>query len=219
MPPREKPVVANMHFKTQTALAEYAKSRRDSIGITASVRSVSEKDIQFFYELLQRHPERERKLENFADFMICRNDIGSGLEMRVVRSDGLPPVSFSIPTCISGKWTGATQIIGAMRFAIVDQIIEFKRNASPECPRISPGCTGVATEADHVNHFEQLSHDFLKMHTPPKHFGKAIANQHCFLEEDKEFDDAWKEYHHANAVLRYLCGHCNKTRPKWEGYV
>ncbi len=184
-----------------------------------SMRSDSEKDVQFFYELLQRHPEREKKLESFSDFMICQNDLGSGLEMRVVRSDGLPPVSFSLKSCISGKWTGSTQIIGALRFAIVDQIMDFKRTTSPVCPRISPGCTGVATEADHVIHFEKLAYDFLEKHIPPEQFGKAIANQHCFLEEDKEFDDAWKDYHHENAVLRFLCGHCNKTRPKWEGYA
>ncbi len=206
-----------MLFNTQKALTEYVNTRRSSIGITVSVRITSETDIPFFYALLQRHPDAATKSESFSDFMICRNELGSGLEMRVVRADGLPPVPFSIPACITGKGTGTPQILGAMRFSIVYQIMHFKQTTPAICPSISSSCTHDATDADHIIHFEKLSGDFLKLHPPPTLFGKAIANQPCFLPANSDYEEKWQEYHQQHAVLRYLCGSCNRTRPKWDG--
>jgi hypothetical protein len=213
MPPREKPIVAGMRFPTREALLRYAKSRRDHIGVTLSVKSSSPTDLDFFYELLQRHPEADLKLENFDDFMICDNEIGSGLEMRVVRSDSLPPRSFSLPTCVTGRATGAKPIIGAMRFAIVDQITHFKQTAPPLCAL----CSQPASHADHVIHFEQLVYNFLKQHTPPTKFGRAVANQYCFLADDDAYETLWRDYHYRHAELRHLCSQCNLTRPRWTG--
>jgi hypothetical protein len=76
---------------------------------------------------------------------------------------------------------------------------------------------------DHINHFEQISNNFISYW---KSLGKEVptvfseskdgSHRRCFLTENKDFENEWKEYHQNIAQLRFLCKDCNLTRDKFK---
>jgi len=175
---------------------------------------------QFYKDLFQRHPEKERKgVPQLIDISIRRflktphwkNPLEiSDYQFIIHKSDGTED-SISWNTCAKGEINPVGKKINwAMRLAIKSQIREFKMTRKLERCEF---CGSLERQTvDHIKKFKELKDEFLALHPDhPTEFAKNEFAQEIFRPEDEAFVKSWQEYHKANATLRILCEPCNRT--------
>ncbi len=201
-------------FKTQKALTEYTKNTINSIGICSSLKSANQAFYNFLLDLFKRHPDYPHKLMNMIDIFIVRNKMrASCYELQLRREDGSCE-DISWRNCVSGK--RKDDIKAAMRSAVSDQIIDFKKRTL-FCCELCGSCEGGSQDfhVDHIIQFSDIRKTFMELHpNRPTKFGSNKYNVACFLPEDAEYERLWQDYHRSNATLRILCAKCNLTRPR-----
>jgi 5-methylcytosine-specific restriction endonuclease McrA len=178
--------------------------------------------------MIKRHPDyNTERFSNMINIQVGLN-ITNHLEFRVVNTDGIR--TFSLKTCckktiVTPEKSEKDKLHNAMRTAIYPQIQKFKNNEPSICER----CNQLFHESDlQVDHkkpvtFKSLKNAFLNREwkgSIPTKFTKSgeLNNDNsqfdAFLEEDKDFEDAWYKFHEYNAVLRPLCVPCHKEVAK-----
>lgn len=202
-------------FRSKKAAETYVRGIVHDLGLCESVRLASVDTFARLCDVLSCHPRSCEKLRDLVDLRITRNAINPrAFEIRVVRSDGSNE-DISWRACIHGK--GNDPLSSAFRASVVDQILAFKRTADvSRCEMCNTTTNAATVHVDHVVHFATLTRDFVAESglTPPSNFKDATrTNVKVFRECDRNFEDAWREYHKERALLRVLCCRCNLRRP------
>jgi 5-methylcytosine-specific restriction endonuclease McrA len=201
-------------FNSKKELKDYVQTILATIGVCSSLKHKHYNIYCFFRELLQRHPEKERK--GVATLIDIRIDIYrmGGYQLRIVKEDKtLDTISWD--KCIKQKVEPYSRKLNeAFRSAIDDQINKFhslhKHDPCAQCGSVND------LSVDHVTHFAKLKYDFLQLHpNTPKELGKNGLQHACFLEADYDYKNVWTAYHKEHADLRILCITCNQKREKW----
>jgi hypothetical protein len=184
--------------------------------VCPSVKTVSLQDYKILSELLQQHPEKEKKkVALMKDISIRRypgrNRISgnsSDYQLWIIKTNGSEE-SISWTKCLSKKIDDETiKLSKAFRTAIDSQIKEYhSKNQNKICELCG---SDKFIDVDHIIKFKTLRDNFLLLYpNHPKLFDKNKNAQEIFREEDREFSKAWQHYHLKEAKLRYLCHKCN----------
>lgn len=101
----------------------------------------------------------------------------------------------------------------AMRFAVRDDIKDFRDCVSPEC------CQKCGSFDDlTVDHkwppFDHIANEFIKAYGFPKIIGSPDPLVVVNMMEDQELEGKWVHYHAENAVYQLLCRSCNASKGK-----
>jgi hypothetical protein len=215
MPPKSNITCGGLTFTSKTKLEQYAKSIKNKIGLTDSVKKSHPDDYNFFLDLFKRHPKyNEKKLIEMVDIFIKRNHTND-LALYFLKEDGTTD-DISIYVCAQEKEKDDFKI--AMRDSIDDQIRDFREKNVYRCARCYTTDKSKQYDVDHIHEFEKLKKEFLettKLPTPTE-FQEGEDHQKVFLPIDNDFEKSWQSFHKENARLRILCAPCHKTRAKWD---
>ena len=197
---------------TKKEQLDYFKKRLNIIGLCPSLK----KHHTYFYnelmDLFKNHPEYPKKIENVIDIAIERNKQNpSFYEYKIIKSNG-DTDNISYRCCIN-KPCKDNNLKNAMRYAVENQILEFRNNCNIlECEFCK---SRQNIHIDHIKPFKELYDDFLKDRNDiPSIFDDNYYNSAKFQEIDEDFENEWSEYHKNNATLRCLCRKCNTGRNK-----
>ena len=220
-PPQRSPT----DFQSYEELKNYTVSQILNVGLCNSLKKQHPETYSYFWELFQRHPDKEAKRASLiVDIMIKvfpkaahKRTLELGdYQFYIKRSDGTED-SISWVKPIHGEdYTVEKKLTSAMRHAIEDQVRLFRQQH-----RTKPcGSCGKRKDlsVDHINHFEELCYYFLNQqpHHPMEFSKDPITKQDCFREQDASYRNLWQDYHQKNANLQILCTECNQNRPAWE---
>ncbi len=210
-----KILCSGRNFPTKTSFEAYVKDLiYNKIGVCTDVEKKHPEHFQFLMDFLSRHPDFTSKITGMERIDIQKNALGNGNEIIIVKQPLNECISWKI--ALNGKVPCAdADLIQSLRNVVSEQVIAFRKD-SPEqkCEMCS---SDDKLEVDHIHHFHKLSTDFLSTRNyRPSKFSKMTdgTNRVCFHSSDKEFEDAWKEYHFKSATLRLLCRGCNSKRGK-----
>ena len=204
----KKIVVNNLEFPSKVKLIEYTRSLLNELG-ECSISS-SHQHYKFFIDLLERHPDYNEKVGcGVKAFKFNRNYCNKkAMETNLIRFDD-SIVNYSWISCCNAKSKSEKDLLlRAMRYSVIDQILQFKDKSILECVY----CKNKDCEfhVDHIEPFRDLVKTFLEgIEKIPNKFGKDEKyNQTIFLAEDEEFFTTWRNFH-LNAKLQILCTNCN----------
>lgn len=206
-----KVICGNKRFKYFKDFEKYVKDLiYNKIGECRSVRNT-----EYFndlHELLLRHPMADEKLKDFHDFSIEPNYYGKGLAVWIWGLGYRREISWR--TCIKGiEKSYMEQLKDAMRYAVNDQIREFKKFSNGEC---SICRYNRLLEVDHVVKFRTIMNQyfvFCKNHDielPTQFIKTDDPNNRKDLPEG-DFKYYWVNFHDGEKQLRILCRHCNQA--------
>jgi hypothetical protein len=209
----------------------YIKDILNKIGINITFKNYDKNNNTNYYDifikLFERHPEKEKKLNNIQDIKLIYNKLqkkdkeNKSFECRIIYKNGTDD-SISLKTCIEGKSkTDKQLLVDALRYSIDEQITEFK-NKNINRIKICELCRKNILNNLHIDHvilFKNIISNFNEINKniiPPVSFEKINdgTNRIKFKECDKEYENLFKKYHMENAILRPLCQKCNLTRSK-----
>lgn len=198
----------------------------DEMGPCCSMSQNFPDRYKFFKKLLSYHPDN--KAGNIVELQILISQWNDH-QLKFVNDEGHSD-TISWVECVKEmarksrkkrkiqKETTLQNISKAMRNAVYnDQILAFKLTFERKFTCALCDTQGTKSrdfEVDHELEFHTLRDDFLVMYPRyPTEFVKIHGNR-AFTENDKAFEEAWKEYHQQNAKLRILCKECNQARNK-----
>lgn len=223
--PRESIVLScvNQTFKSQKDFKEFITSFLNIIGFTKSVKSKSLQSYKVLYEICQRHPEKEEKLDGIYDFSIIPNAINPNFkEVNILKlCNQVVPISMSY--CVSGKpSTSNNNFNCALRTTIEDQIINFINLQKHKifCEICNDQLISGQMHVDHIIHFARIVNDFkeiMKSHhieMPIQYTKEPLTNRIMFTKQNEHLSKMWYDYHKKHAKLRKVCATCNLSRPK-----
>lgn len=170
--------------------------------------------------LVGLHHEAEEKIGAGIDHIEIRCIEYGARGFWIVRTDGTA-VDFSYRTALGGARPHPEQVRRAMRFAIRDQIDDFRRVAFREagdyiqCPLTGQDVTlGPWAHVDHVVDFATLADDYasifdgyqnIPVASSMSHPGPALEDPHLSL---------WRRYHASRAELRVVHASANLARAR-----
>lgn len=218
---KRRPItVGKMEFAAAKFATEYVRSL---VARYADDAVANQTDTEFLNDLLELHPRCEEKVGcGVSAFKFKTNpEYTNTRTIFIVRTDGTE-TDFSWTKCIDGE-TPERLKRAALRRAVIDQIIEFKREVF-SCGRIVCPETGEELSWDfcHVDHcapntFDKLVDDWLAAQnltidsieiTPSRDssFSRALSNEaQC---------ESWREFHRQRKQLRLLSPSANLSLPK-----
>lgn len=179
--------------------------------------------------MIKRHPKyNTERFRNIINIQV-RLNLTNHLEFCVVKTDDIR--SFSLKNCcnktiFTPEQLEKDKLNNAMRTTIYPQILNFKNNEpSPMCEECKNLFLFHDLQVDHKKPvtFKNLKNAFLKHEwkgsIPTKFIKTGELNNDnsqfdAFLEEDKDFENAWYKFHEDNKVLRLLCVPCHKKFAK-----
>jgi len=197
---------------TKKPQLEYFKRLINDTGLCPSLKSNFPEIFEKLMELFINHPDYPSKIENVVDVAIIRNKINKKyFELQLIKENNdIDNISYI--ACINKPKTDKC-LKEAMRFAVLSQILEFKNNQNKlECS-ICKSTDDI--QIDHLILFKDLYDEFIKTQNDiPSKFNENYYNAAQFKPEDKDFENAWAQFHKQKAELRCLCKNCNLTRKK-----
>ena len=193
---------------------DYFRTKINNIGLCSSIKTKTEIFYNELMEIFKLHPDYPGVCLNVVDVAIAYNKINPKkcYELQLIYDNKTSqPVSYR--KCFV-KTRKDNDLKHAMRYAIVDQILEFKNN----CDELICAICGSEDyiQVDHIILFKTLYDDFLQQNTLPipTTFDNTYYNSAKFKDVDKEFVNSWCDYHKNHAILRCLCNKCNQSRNK-----
>jgi hypothetical protein len=207
-------------YKTKKELENAVKAKLQELGVTESLKGVSQAHYDFFYNLCKRHPRQLDKLKNIEDIEIRQDAMNKkGLAINIINKDG-SKTEISWRKCVSGISESQSQLFkSALRQSISSQILEFREKADVSiCSLCKTSLKDKTLHIDHEIHFIKLVEDFLelnKINIPDEYDKKQITFETMFKNSDKHIGDLFYDYHLKHAKLRVVCEKCNLTREKW----
>lgn len=215
-------IVHDQVFKTKIRLQEHIKEI-----ITRSKQSgsyVNYEDTLFMISLIDNyHPTAEQKKGvGIKRMWIATSPYGTDAFF-LERIDGTT-TEFSYTKCLNHP-TDEQIFTKAARYAIEEQIKEFKASMLASGPQVCPYTGEILTYAtSHVDHtspftFKILLKSFLdETQIDWKTIKIKPPRDNCVVREydDDTFNTLWKEWHHKNAKLRLLSRSGNLSNAKIE---
>lgn len=197
----------------KTQQLKYFRKMINDIGLCDSLKSHYNDVYEELIKLFENHPEYPEKIDNVVDISIVHNKLNKNyFELQIIKNDGTTD-DISYIKCIQ-KPSKDSNLKSAMRYAILDQILEFKNNCDELICEICKSEQNI--QIDHIILFKTLYNDFLSQNTLPipTTFDSTYYNSAMFKRVDVEFEKSWSDYHKQHAILRCLCNKCNQKRNK-----
>jgi hypothetical protein len=212
--------VGKMEFATAKLATEYV---RGLVARYADDAVANQPDTEFLKDLLELHPRCEEKVGcGVSAFKFKTNpEYTNTRTIFIVRTDGIE-TDFSWTKCIDGE-TPERLRRAALRRAVTDQIIEFKREVLLRgrvmCPVTGEELSWEFCHVDHCspNTFDNLVDDWLVERsltidsieiTPSRDssFSRTLS--------DEAQRESWREFHRQRKHLRLLSPSANLSLPK-----
>ena len=196
----------------KTQQLKYFRKMINDLGLCNSLKHSFNDAYEELMKLFKNHPEYPEKVDNVVDISIVHNKLNKNyFELQIIKNDGTTD-DISYIKCIQ-KPSKDSNLKSAMRYAIVDQILEFKNNCNELICEICQ--SDYIIQIDHIILFKQLYSNFLSQNTLPiPTFDNTYYHSAKFKDVDKEFETSWSKYHKNHAILRCLCNKCNQSRNK-----
>lgn len=199
MPPYE---LGGTNFRTKGDAVEYVRDVLRGAALHATV------DDPLIYALLDRHPERERKLDGGVERIEVRPNEWGDRCFTIVRPSG-EAVAFSFRECFKPS-TDAQNAKAALRVEIADQVDAY-RNARPLVCELTGQALILAkgfphsAEVDHVPPatFDALAEEWAASVGDWAAVEHHAVSQRRYLVLDEQ-RASWQEFHRERAVLRLL---------------
>jgi hypothetical protein len=163
---------------------------------------------EFFVELYKRHHSYNAQP---ISYFVIAHEYGSP-HLNVVNDKG-ESNRFGWRSAMDAKPKSSNvkqHLTDAMRFAISDQITNFRLTTDQRCCQICKSTDNL--EVDHnKTQFCKIRNGFLAQTTikPPVTFCKNENRFRCFNDADADFKNAWVAYHNNKADYQMLCKQCN----------
>lgn len=225
---KNKYMIGNQEFTSQDkAIAYFREEILKKVGYTNSVKEANLELYNIIKDVLKNHPDALTKgvVDEFnniilKDIILVENLTNKGTyHMQIINKDD-KYVDISWNKAITKKETSCIdKLKSALRQSIFYQIKNFRDITEKICSL----CKSTNNlEVDHENPtFKQLVEQFLINKTYPTIFNKIDRNTenknesyYIFVEENKEFENEWKNFHLKNSKLRFLCKICHNKRSK-----
>ncbi len=210
--------IGTTHYRTKEAVRDVCRGIVQRYGVDSDVTDPD--DDTFLRHLLERHPDYDVKRGvGIANFRVIahpefgRNKAGIG----IVRLDG-DVVDFSWNACLTPP-SHRTQVLGALRRLIADQVIAARNAALASGQPLICSVTGmpIPSVAElHMDHatptFLELAERFIAGNGGLDAFGRlpdpGVGVSYPEL-EDKALEGRWRQYHQERAVLRPVLNRVN----------
>lgn len=214
--------IGHKKFDTKKQLKVYTRTILDQAAVG---QTLAGEKATFLYELFRHHPEADVKLAGMKGIRVRTNRMFRQREFCIVKGDG-DEYDISFNSSITGKHsTNTSNFNKACRFAVSDQIAEFKKRAFKETTTLACPLSGEVVTAGnaHVDHetpqFSTLVAKFIEDHRvdlcatrykPIDHRTDFGAVEFA----DAELGDKFGEYHRTHAKLRILSAKANLNRKR-----
>ena len=212
-------VINDIHFNTQKDAIETTRKILLELEYEREIRPAIE-GWDYLNALIKRHPDYESKKGKGIDSIVIKRDYNNNIAIDLKRVDGrIEDISWIY--CVKSQAASPKQnLISAMRYAVIDQIGDFKRNA-----RQSSYICGICgkpilpSHKMHVHHqvpFAELAEVFIKDNDqPPTQFDDdPITHQAKFTEASNVYSKCWQTYHREHAILVASHSKCNLSQGK-----
>ena len=203
--------IGDIKFRTKQNCEAFVRDKLNKLGETFIDNTHNE--FQFFNDLIKNHPESEKKIgKGIKEFIIIRNKNSYGLHLKRV-DDSITDCSWLY--CCYKKVNHKTNILCSMRYSVRPFITNF-RESQEELKCLYCGSDDEIHIDHHEPSFYTLSNTFLSSREYPTEFDDHPTQYFAiFKEADKEYEEAWTEYHNNNCNLQVLCKKCNQSKPKF----
>ncbi len=205
--PKYKYNIGDLKFTSKNATIKYVRQKLNDLGCCEI--DGNHVEFMFLMNLIKNHPNSGEKIGcGVSKFIISMNKLNKRAKhLDIQRIDGS---IIDISWKISAGSKPPNSLLQAMRYAIKDQMLEYKNKADPECVI----CQSLENlQVDHKNpSFKTISNSYimLKNNITPTTFGDdKHTHQHIFKVVDYEFENEWQQYHKQNATYQILCKTCN----------
>lgn len=209
--------IGDLQFRTKAMCKEYAKGKIDALkGFDIYP---DHEEYEFLHDLIKNHDEYTQKVGAGIKHFTVRENMNNHSELVIYRIDGTNTViSWNYCTRFRGR-THLENISSAMRNAISEHIMTFKRKAISESNLICVMCNDICALHYHVDHFNPsfvvLRNTFLSNNVNPLLFTACpYTNMTIFKDDDIAFRDKWVSYHNENCNLQILCAKCNLSKTR-----
>jgi hypothetical protein len=211
-----------LEFKTKKAAVEHF---RKYLHESDEWKPLQGKPLDDLIELIERHPSKEEKIGcGIAAVYVRRNPMFPSQRSFWIRRNDGTETDFSYLRCIDGKDKPARHWFNAAcRYAVQNQILDFKRRAFLESSTVTCEITGSALtwKTCHVDHssprFEDLVAAFISK--------RGLTQFESLYEKDSDGEcevkftslaltDDWRAYHAGNAKLRIISVQANLKRKR-----
>ena len=211
--------IGELQFQTKKECEEYVRNVIHNLGLCQVQKS--HEQFTFFDNLLQNHPKYETKKGSGVDyFYITKNPMNQrSYQTMIKRTDG-SDIDFSWVQCSQFKIrTQAHYLSSAMRAAIRNETIRYKKNSELKCAYCGSNDKEYADyHVDHDNpSFLKLKIDFLSKNQKPlpTTYGNCEKyNITIFNTESKLLEQDWVTYHNTHCNFQILCRRCNLQKTK-----
>ena len=210
--------IGDLKFKTKKECENYTRNLINTLG--CCIISKDNENFNFFNNLLKNHPKYEIKKGVGIDyFYIQNNPLTAKYYQTLIKRLDNSDVDFSwVYCCQFRERENKFYLDRAMRFVIKNDTIGFKQK---QIKLICVICNvdNKLYEDYHVDHdnpsFCELKNTFLQLTAQPipiDFLDYNIDDPNIFKDEDKIFENEWKEYHNQNCNLQILCDNCNLNK-------
>jgi len=181
-------------------------------------------DDLFLRDLVDLHPDASQKIGGGIDhFTVANNPVWHKYKHFVIIRENGTSTDFSFTSCIDGS-SRRRDILGALRGAVSDQIIEFKRKqfslvGTAKCPITGAVLTPHNCHVDHKqpNTFLSLVTRWIAaeaIQLGDIRISDSVDNQFVSVMADPAQNDSWRLFHRRNAVLRIISPKANLSMSK-----
>ena len=208
--------IGTLNFKTKKLCEDFTRNLLNQLGCC-----VIQKDnvhFVFFSNLFQYHPDfATKQQQGILAFVVERNKLRPTFFQTLVRHTDTTETAFSwVQCCRFNPRTSHSNLLRAMRNAIIHQVVLFRNNNELICESCRTETSGTTFHVDHVVPFKDLTDAFLRntTHSIPLTFDENKLNLTIFKQKDAEFETSWSLFHLEHANLQMLCSGCNLKKPR-----
>ena len=215
---RKEIIINDVCFNSQKAAIEHTRKVLCELESEAEIRPGA-KGWDYLDVLIKRHPEYESKKGKGINSILIKRDYNGNIAVDIKRIDGTI-VDISWLYCVKNQAASPQENLkNAMRYAVIDQREDFKRNVQ-QC---SPIC-GICGKPILPSHKMEAHHDKLpfvdlanafiaEIGTPPTRFDEdSITNQAKFTEADRAYSESWQKFHRCHAIWGPSHSACNRSQ-------
>mgnify|MGYP003333874864 CR=1 FL=1 len=214
---KQKYYIGDLEFKTKKECESYTRNIIYNLG--CCIIDKAHEKYNFFINLLNNHSSYQEKIGSGIDYFYIQPNplVKKYYQTMIKRTDG-SEIDFSwVYCCQFRERSKIYDLLRAMRNAVRDDIIKFKRRNTLKC--VNCETENELYENFHVDHdnpsFQSLKDNFLRITDKPIPTNFTDYKEFTFFkDEDEDFKNEWIEYHNKNCNLQILCRNCNLRKKK-----
>ena len=205
-------------FTNKKVVDKYISSEKDKIikkyGYDYKITKDNEY-YEFIEGIINVHNNKIEKTGTGIFYFYFITDYFGKDQLRIGRTDGTNIDCSYMYSKITTGYKYMEVLNLAMRMAVVDQIIEYKKEIGKNGKCVICGIETTKYEADHIIPFKVIKNKFLETenHIPTEFY--KDTNHTCvliFRKEDEAFSKRWQEYHKNESKYQVLCSLCNQKK-------